>query len=306
MKWVESYMKMNLKTTIYCSKEALDLLTMQWPSSDRRVYIVRDIKSFVVSKWNWTYDELTDSERGVGHSEVLYKTWSEKTFMVEDSTFSSPLRTKYFAWVDTGALRSGSRLYEFKGFPDPHKLVPSKVGFLQVQNFTFSETLSLGAVDSRLQRVGRIGGGHFAGDSGSLLKFAKIHRKTVSEFKKKGVLAGKDQSLFAFEVLRYPSLLVAHTYPDINYDRWFMLHFMWSTNFEKSGVDTPRPERQVLPAEPDYSQLSGSQCMASLVVLTTVDAYDKRSETRSGWLGSLLKKYPSSFDYKFLVEKVNC
>jgi hypothetical protein len=125
----------------------------------------------------------------------------------------------------------------------------------------------------------------------------------ISEFKEDKIFAGNDQSLYAFAILRYPNLFATVFPGDYSYDQRFMQQIMWSSSYGKysNRNEVPQPERQILVPNPDYAQLYNSQCLATLMILSTTNSQFKRHKIRMTWLGTLMKRYPNSFTYKFII-----
>lgn len=234
-KWISNFMSLDAKVVIYGDSESINHLQTKWPSiSLSRIYIQREIVNFVTSQWDWSFDLSIDEEISVGHSINLYKIWSEKIFMVADTITNNPFSTDTFVWVDIGCFRKSSNdAKTFNGFPDKTRFDNSKVTFMQIQPFTTEEKLHLETVDSRFRKVDRIGGTIFAGGKLALLSFRNLYEDIISEFKSTKVFAGKDQSLYAFLVLRYPKLFQVVDTNKVNlpngFDIWFSLQIAFSS-----------------------------------------------------------------------------
>lgn len=111
-KWIENFMAMDFKQ-----------LSVKWPATARRRYVLKEFDNFESSKIisNWAEQEALDPELGVGHNVLLYKLWSEKVFMAAEVVESNPFLTGTFAWTDIGAFRDPSILSTLQGYPDPTK-----------------------------------------------------------------------------------------------------------------------------------------------------------------------------------------
>jgi hypothetical protein len=231
MEWIKNFMSMGMKTVIFTDSGSINDLQTLYPPSENRKYIIKPIEKFVTSVFEWETDLEMDHEKSI-HSIDLYKLWNEKIFFVAEAIQNNFYNTNKFVWIDIGSFRSSSILPQLAGFPDESKIVNGKVTFLQIQKFQMSELQNLQTVDNRFQHVDRIGG-MFGGDIESLKKFTMIHFSTLKEFKEKGVFAGKDQSLYAFEALRYQNVFdILNRFLPSNYDHWFYLHLEWSNYFD--------------------------------------------------------------------------
>jgi hypothetical protein len=216
-------------------------LARRWAPTKRRRYIVRPIDTFVTAQFNWSKDLHKDSERVLGHNIRLYKLWNEKVFMVQHAIKLNPYNTSCFAWTDIGSFREKSELPKYAGFPDARTFRHHKVTFLMVDDFRKKETKNISRIDERFMFKARIGGGVFAGGITALRKFAQLHLQTIREAKSLNVFAGKDQSLFAFEILRHPELFdLVRPLPDV-YDLWFSLHLQFSSQMAGILDHIPHP-----------------------------------------------------------------
>lgn len=233
MEWIKNFMSMEMKTVIFTDSGSINDLQTLYPPCETRRYIIKPIDKFITSVFEWETDLEMDHEKE-SHSIDLYKLWNEKIFFVMEAIQNNFYNTNKFAWIDIGSFRDVSILPQVTGFPSESKFVNGKVTFLQIQRFQMSEVQNLQTIDNRFQYVDRIGGTMFAGDIESLKKFTMIHFSTLKEFKEKKVFAGKDQTLYAFEALRFPDVieLVRNNY-STEYDPWFYLHLHWSPNILK-------------------------------------------------------------------------
>jgi Galactosyltransferase/Bacterial protein of unknown function (HtrL_YibB) len=229
-KWVAIFMAMNFSVIIYCDEDSKEHLERNYPATLYRIYVLRPISAFTTSDWDWESDELLDPEINVGHSALLYKIWNEKVFSLSDAAEKNVFKTETFAWVDIGCFRDMAMIKNFNGFPDNTKFDHDKVTFLQIKPFTEIEKVNVGNIDNRFISVDRIGGGIFGGGKNAILRFRSIFRSIISEAKESKVFAGKDQSLFAFSILRNPDLFSTVDPITARYDNWMILHLMWASS----------------------------------------------------------------------------
>lgn len=229
--WIRYFMQADLTVVIYGDDSTVRMLQSIYPETPQRQYRVKRIADFVTSAWSWEADYAMDGEKAVGHSIDLYKVWNEKPFFVRDVVQSNPYRTDTFAWVDIGCVREEKTLWPMHGFPDARRFDPRKVTFLAIEPFLVEEKRDLDVLDERFRDKIRLGGGIFAGGADALRRFADLHYRTIAEAKSRGVFAGKDQNLLAFEVLRYPDLFeVLPSLPRPGYDPWFQLLWRWASD----------------------------------------------------------------------------
>ena len=310
VKWMAHFMSMNFKCVIFVDSASHKELAATWPATSRRKYIVREIADFEsgrVGTVNWTAHERLDPELHVGHNALLYQLWSEKIFMVGHVVETNPFQTDTFAWTDIGAFRDPSRLSSLKGYPDPTRFNTNKVTFPQIEHFTSCETENFERIDRRFLDKIRIGGGHFAGSSDALLRFRELYREILQESFDEDVFIGKDQSMFAFLILRHPSLFdtVKPSWCPGHYDIWFCIQYHWSSGGEPVTTYA-LPPQVVLSRESPVTGIAETdrvgQCSAMLLILSTRQSQRYRMAVREGWINSLFSLYPRfNFQYKFIL-----
>jgi glycosyltransferase involved in cell wall biosynthesis len=227
-KWIENFMQMPFESLIFVDRESHDYLSAKYPETERRRYSLLDFSEFTTSRWEWESELRKDLEVGIGHSPKLYQVWNEKPFLVQRAITMNPYNTTHFMWVDIGCFREQEQLPLFKDFPVTERFVNDKVTFLQVYPFLEKEKQKL-VIDTRFQKLNRIGGTMFGGSIPALTRFAQLHQEILSTFKAKGLFAGKDQTLYNFAVLQEPALFhLLEPIPGETYDRWFHLHLHFS------------------------------------------------------------------------------
>ena len=297
--WIENFMAMRFRSVIYSDSDGIAYLTDRWPANDNRIYIEKSIAQFHTSKWDWAIDETLDPEQCVNHNRRLYQIWNEKIFLVNETVHLNPFHTETFAWVDIGCFRT-TQLSYFRGFPDARKVNVEKVTFLQIEKFRPHEKVRVAHLDHRFARVDRIGGGMFMGNGTALRRFAALHDAIITEAKQppRPVFAGKDQSLFAFNILRHPDLFdtVSPTSPSVaglrlgksfTHDRWMMLQLLWASATPTRPVSHPPTPT----------------CEVYFLILSTLGARSRRDAIRRSWLAELstVKPRPLTYRYHFVV-----
>ena len=296
--WIQNFMAMQFRTVIFSNADGIAYLVERWPANENRIYIEKPILKFHTSKWDWAVDEALDPEQCVNHNRRLYQIWNEKIFLVNETIQLNPFHTETFAWVDIGCFRT-KQLSHFRGFPDASKVNAEKVTFLQIEKFRPHEKIRIDHLDGRFARVDRIGGGMFMGNRTALQRFAILHDAIITEAKqsREPVFAGKDQSLFAFNILRHPELFdtVSPSSPSaagmglgrsFTHDRWMMLQLLWATAPPTRAISRP-------PAP---------SCEAYFLILSTMGARSRRDAIRRSWLAELSTvKNPLEFRYHFIL-----
>jgi hypothetical protein len=238
-------MSLNFNAVIFVDKTSKDYLEARWPSSEKRVYIIRDLADFVTSSWSWEKEALLHAQDGKSNYIDLYKIWNEKVFFMRSAIEKNVYNTEKFVWVDIGCFRVSSKMYLFSDFPLATNIDENRVSVLEiipvikkdvnfeVINVSLSEKLNH---INWLEIGGFIGGTMFAGSIRPLLEFANIHFLLIKEAKKNNVLiCSDDQHLMSFAVRRHPDLF--KVYPPIHpwtgdgcyfYNPWYTFHILWS------------------------------------------------------------------------------
>lgn len=226
--WIENFMSMNFKSVIFVDSVSHGLLSTKYPETPTRKYRILELTDFVMkSAGDWEKDVARDHEKSVGHTAPLYQVWHEKAHMVERVIKENPYNTKWFGWVDIGCFRSSADIGRFTGFPrvGTDKTIPhGKITMLQIEPFAPADKTRIEIVDERFRYINRIGGTMFFGDAGTCLEFANLHKTILAEFFSTGAFAGKDQSIYAFMVLRQPTMFNLVPAVQTSYDKWFYLH----------------------------------------------------------------------------------
>lgn len=221
----------NNKVVVFGDANSIKSLTAAYPPTNTRRYIELKMSDFTVkNKIDWKKQESMDSELNRGHSSTLYQIWNEKIHFVTRVIDSNPYNTERFAWIDAGYFREPTDISFFSAnWPARDRLnqtVPaSRVTMLEIEPFLDKECENIeGTVDSRFQTVNRIGGGMIWGDATALRNFAVLHLETLANFATAGVFAGKDQSVYAYAILRRPSLFNVVEIPaSYRYNPWHYL-----------------------------------------------------------------------------------
>jgi len=230
--WIRNFMQLKCNILIFTDKNSSKWLLKNFPETETRKYSIVEISDFKTSQWNYKKDEFVDHERNIGHSENLYKVWNEKPFFVQRALSQNVFNSDVFVWCDIGCFRKSSMMKYFRdSFPSLYKLDRTKIQMLQIEDFTQRDKENVYNFDERFRFINRIGGTMFSVPKYLVNNFCKIHEHTIIEFEKHNLFKGKDQSLYAFEVLQNPDLfdLVRPDIPSyISYDVWFYFHIKWS------------------------------------------------------------------------------
>lgn len=250
MEWIANFMAQEFSVVVYGDHDSLPDLMAKWPPSPTRIYQFLPMEEFIVAGWDWSKDAARDHERN--HSVELYQIWNEKIFMVERAIGMNPYGSAAYMWVDIGCFRESGRT--FAGFPEDRRLPRDRVLFLEVEPFTAAERRDVAKIDERFRFVNRIGGTMFGGGKEPLLRFANLYMDLLTEAKREGVFAGKDQSLYAFAILREPSLFwTVPTDRSCAYDAWFYLHPYLSSP-SAAATATEKSQHDSMPRKGHYER----------------------------------------------------
>lgn len=200
--WMDNFMDISVRKVIFTDQRTFETLSKKYPETENRTYILKEISEFRTSEWDWSHDESIDTEKHVGHNRLLYQIWNEKPFFVKSAAELFPQYNAYI-WCDIGYFRS------FKpaaSFPNPAKYNLETIQFLQIRRFDKDDLHQIEKVDERFRFKNRIGGGMFVTPRNLIDSFIDIHVNMIHTFTCNKYFKGKDQSLFAFEILQNPDL----------------------------------------------------------------------------------------------------
>ena len=225
--WIANFMALPMKTIIFGDTDSIAYLTANYPQSSMRIYVNRPFNEFETAKYDWTQDERMDAETANGHTAKLYMIWNEKIFMMNLVANLNPYKSDVFVWCDIGCFRNSIWLSKFQTFPDPSAIDPAKLTMLQVDPFLSTD--SPYPITELFRQRNSVGGTMFAGGSAILKQILSLYIDILNEATNAGIFKGKDQTMFAFLILRYPHLFHMHMpITTSSYDRWFHLHLHWS------------------------------------------------------------------------------
>lgn len=200
--WMNNFMDISVRKLIFTNNQTFETLSKKYPENENRTYILKEISEFRTSECDWSYDELIDTEKHVGHNRLLYQIWNEKPFFIKCAAESFPQYDAYI-WCDIGYFRS------FKpptSFPNSAKYTLETIQFVQIRRFDKDDLHQIEKVDERFRFKTTIGGGMFVTPRNLIDSFADIHTNMIHTFSRNKYFKGKDQSLYAFEILQNPDL----------------------------------------------------------------------------------------------------
>jgi hypothetical protein len=164
----------------------------------------------------------------------IFQVWAQKLVFVNEVTRWNPYNTKAFAWVDIGSFRAASQLEHFKGFPDARKFPHNRICLLAIAMFEPKELAKVDVIDERFRYADRLGGGIITGNRDAFSSFLAKYLQVFKEARRVNVLAGKEQTIYNFVVLRNPDLFRIVDASSLNSsiipDRWFALHYLFSSS----------------------------------------------------------------------------
>jgi hypothetical protein len=229
MNWITNFLsKVNCHLIFYTSSECYETFkNLREPFLEKTKFIVKEFNTLTYSddkyKEIWEYNYCIDSEKN--HSKELYIIWNEKTKFVMDAIKLNPFNSTHFFWIDAGAFRDLSLVYELKKFPNAEKFVDNKITLLEIdpisaEDYYVKYPNMFGPLGNELKT--RIGGGIFGGDINAWTKWNEKYDEIILRHNNDKLFAGKDQNLMFYILIENPDLinLVKHnTYRD----KWFYL-----------------------------------------------------------------------------------
>jgi hypothetical protein len=223
--WMTNFLTLKDCIVVYTTEDMEDEIRSLLPRGYPLSFIFKPLNESnvaqAVSPHGWSKQEKMDKEVAIGHSRELYWIWNEKSFFLEEVSEINPFGTKYFAWLDIGAVRhtrfNYKRLMEY---------IPKQKGIilLQINPFTPDELrLENGKCPTDFSKVDRIGGGMIAGDRSSIKKWTIHFTKVFDRYLAEGRFAGKDQSVMATTCVETDLCLMVTTPKQFQADKWFFL-----------------------------------------------------------------------------------
>jgi len=140
-----------------------------------------------------------DGERAI-HSTELYATWNARPWMLLDAAKRNVFNTTYFAQVDIGSVREGSRI--FQQWPD----ILALEQFMPENSMLLSDISTTGPIKpyhyawgplkgNQWHDFGGVQGGFYAGTLRSISWFTPLFYCLLTAFAKEGHFVGKDQDI---------------------------------------------------------------------------------------------------------------
>lgn len=238
--WMRNFFQLDSYKVIFTDESSKPLI-QECDSSehkDKHTYIIQPISHFYSSKFDsmWTRNYLKDYESSY-HSIDLYKIWAEKTHLMQLAIHLNLYKSDYYVWCDIGAFRDAARMDVLSKFPLPHRI--ENITMLQIEPFRENELSNVAEPDERFLRVNRIGGGIIAGHKDDVIKWRNTLSDTLQQFFKRGIFAGKDQTVYAFNILKHPWMCRMVRIPkDYPYDPWFYMEDYLSQEPKKNPLVT--------------------------------------------------------------------
>lgn len=195
----------------------------------------------------WDRDWERDPEKDI-HTVELYMIWSEKSTMVGRAIELNPFGTEFYCWCDIGCFRDKETVHQFTYWPS-HDFVRiasrEKIYLLNVSPLSSDDMVLL---DNQLTKPKTeihctIGGTIFLAHINVWHQWIKAYYETLELYMQHDYFAGKDQTVMATVVARYPNLckLIA---PGPEGDPWFyfQFYFLSRTDFAPNELDVLSPD----------------------------------------------------------------
>jgi hypothetical protein len=225
LEWIKNFFQLRCSLLIFTDAYTLPLLQKCDPEakSEHHRYVLCPLEEFVSHRWQhyWEKDHARDSEKSI-HSPELYQIWAEKSFFLRKACDLVP--SSYLVWCDMGYIRSAGTAQHLAFFPQVNKI--KGVTLLQIKPFLPSEREDLDTVDERFRYESRVGGGMIAGHRNHVRTWCDYYEAMLKEFMDADLFAGKDQSLYAFIILRHPELCHMVQSPRGDHDWFYLMEYL--------------------------------------------------------------------------------
>ena len=170
----------------------------------------------------WEAEYGKDAEKA--HSPALYRVWYEKKEFILRAIGMKAFGADRFIWCDAGILRYPDWLRLMQHFPLASTIPAGKMTLLRIVPFEESDT-----EETCFDGKNRIGGGIQAADAETWLWWSGVYDEMLRLYIASNKFCGKDQSIMAACVLRYPQRMnLVVPSPQLNaIEKWFhlLLHF---------------------------------------------------------------------------------
>lgn len=230
LKWIKNFMDFKFNRVIYCDQHSYHYIFDKYPKDLNTIYRIIEFENFITNKYSWEEEVLKDNEKKYhNHTAKLYQIWIEKIYFVKRIITENPFNSKYFMWLDIGSFRYRSKPAVLNTFPDYRKFIDHKIILAQIYPFDQEITKNIDEIDSRFNGKHYLGG-LFAGDGFTLLLFEQKISELLEIFKKKGIFAGNDQTLYNYVALQNPNLVYIIDANTVHptYNPWFCFHYYFS------------------------------------------------------------------------------
>lgn len=227
-KWMDNFLKFVATPIVVFSDENSSKYVFERRGNLPMRLIIKPISEWYVYKYLelWKKHLLMDHEHY--HNINLYMIWNEKTNFVKEAIDKNYFNTEYFLWCDVGCFRfdQQKRMIPYSYWPHVNRFKKDKLTVLSVVPFNRDEKIILGnGLTPSFKYVNRIGGTMFGGHKDVVMKWHKLYYDHLELYFQHNYFAGKDQSVMATVVVKYPELFdVVQSPPGFVEDKqWFYL-----------------------------------------------------------------------------------
>jgi len=228
--WIRNFMNVDMQTIIYVNEESYALLQPLYPENEKRKYKLRELKDFVVSKYDWEKEITLNTKPCPGHNSQLFQIWAEKIHFVQDAITNNIYGSDVFVWMDIGCIRNSASVTYMKGFPDCSQIDKDFVTLLQLEPWIPTDNEAIKRLsNTQFMKRTIISGSIFGGGKDIFLKFIEACSNIVEEADRNGIFKGEDQYIYAWCALRHPDIIKTVNPTPVHWNSWFALQQIWST-----------------------------------------------------------------------------
>lgn len=227
-KWINNFFQLNCNIVLFT--DAAHSADMQFLRRGKPMHII--IREFCdLEMWKkyfieWHMHYSMDPEQKI-HSPDLYAIWANKSLFVEEAYSIDPFNTEYFMWCDIGAFRDSSHISMLQNaFP----LRGKNAYALLNENKVIFSTMAKYNKRIPVNMNNSLVGGLFIGNKVAHEKWRFAYLSMLEDYIKKGIFAGKDQTIMMHVLLNdkkqeFATVITGPQKTQFIYNKWFFLEY---------------------------------------------------------------------------------
>ncbi len=228
MEWASTFMKLSAPILLFTSETyAQKFQTMRTNGQPLKIIVrpFHQLYAWQTYENKWKQTAKLDHESY--HSPELYAVWAQKMFFVAEAAEANYFNTNTFYWCDIGAFRdpniSSDMLATFPRSDILESISPA-ILMNSVSPLTEEDKFT-----KNFKHVDRLVGGLWGGTKKACVRWKNAYEAELVRQFRKGVFAGKDQTVMLLMYLSDPSLVVI-VKPTVSAgNQWFFQQYLLSS-----------------------------------------------------------------------------